>query len=305
MSFDVRQMNSQTSRNFEDLWRKQLSQQSTYRAELHELHTELLNMKEKSEMKSHLATNMCKVDHIMPSRTVASEPENVLNTLSPGRSPRWILPIELETPNRPTSSSMQSPVGAPVQLGPSPQTREYAPHPPCFVPPAQWGDVHGPHGDEGSELFGGVLIADDQDLPTNPLQAVQQRDELGNTEIPPLQLHQQPLTPARCVNGSLVRPDSAEEEHPSTACRQSVVMHNGPGGGGSPGANSNAASGGGAAGPSGSGGGAPPPPGGPPGSSVPPGGTPPQQTGGAGAPGGTPTTPPGIPQPNRQPEAIG
>ena len=167
------------------LWRKQLSQQSTYRAELHELHTELLNMKEKSEMKSHLAANMCKVDHIMPSRTVESEPENVLNTLSPGRSPRWILPNELETPNRPTSSGMQSPVGAPVQLGPSPQTREYAPPPPCFIPPAQWGDVHGLHGDEGSELFGGMLIADDQDLPTDPLQAVQQPDELGNTEIPP------------------------------------------------------------------------------------------------------------------------
>ena len=68
-----------------------------------------------------------------------------------------------------------------------------------------------------------MLIADDQDLPTDPLQAVQQPDELGNTEIPPHQLHQQPLTAARCVNGSLVRPDNAEEEHPSTACRQSAV----------------------------------------------------------------------------------
>ena len=28
---------------------------------------------------------------------------------------------------------------------------------------------------------------------------------------------------ARCINGSLVRPDSAEEESPSTACRQSIV----------------------------------------------------------------------------------
>ena len=40
------------------LWKKQLSQQSTYRAEIHELHTELLNMKEKCEMKSHLAANV-------------------------------------------------------------------------------------------------------------------------------------------------------------------------------------------------------------------------------------------------------
>ena len=63
------------------LWKKQLSQQSTYRAETHELHTELLNMKEKSEMKSRLAANMCRIDHTVPSRTVESEPENVLNTL--------------------------------------------------------------------------------------------------------------------------------------------------------------------------------------------------------------------------------
>ena len=108
------------------LWKRQLSQQSTYRAEIHELHTEMLNMKEKSEMKLHLAANMCKIEQTVPSRTVDCEPENVLNTLSPGRSARWILPHELETPNRPTSSGLQSPAGAPVQFGPSPQTREYA-----------------------------------------------------------------------------------------------------------------------------------------------------------------------------------
>ena len=122
-------------------WRRQLSQQADYRAEIHELHTELLNMTEKSEMKSHLAANMCRIDHTVPSRTVESEPANVLNTLSPGRSQRWILPHELETPHRPTSSGLQSPVGAPVQLGPSPQTREYTPPPPCHIPPAQWGEV--------------------------------------------------------------------------------------------------------------------------------------------------------------------
>ena len=66
------------------LWKRQLSQQADYRAEIHELHTELLNMKEKSEMKSHLAANMCRIDHTVPSRTVESEPANVLNTLSPG-----------------------------------------------------------------------------------------------------------------------------------------------------------------------------------------------------------------------------
>ena len=69
-----------------------------------------------------------------------------------------------------------------------------------------------------------MLLGDDQELPADPLQAVQQPDELGIAEIPPFQLPQQPLTAARCVNVSLVQPDNAEEEPPSTACRQSTVM---------------------------------------------------------------------------------
>ena len=107
------------------LWKTQLSQESTYKAEIHELYTEMLNVKEKSEMQSRLAANMCKIEQSVPSRSVESEPDNVLNTISPGRSSRWILPEELETPNRPTSSGLQSPVGAPTQLGPSPATQEY------------------------------------------------------------------------------------------------------------------------------------------------------------------------------------
>ena len=73
-------------------------------------------MKEKSEMKSHLAANVCKIEQSVPSRSVESE--NVLNSLSltPGRNSRWILPAELETPTRPTSSGLQSPVGAPYSL---------------------------------------------------------------------------------------------------------------------------------------------------------------------------------------------
>ena len=67
-------------------------------------------------------------------------------------------------------------------------------------------------------------MGDEQDLPADPLQEVQQPDELGNAEIPPFQIPQQPLIAARCVNGNLVRPDSTEEEPPSTACRQSTVM---------------------------------------------------------------------------------
>ena len=64
------------------LWKQQLSQQSTYKAEIHELYTEMLNMQEKSEMQSHLAANMRKLEHSVPSRSVESEPENVLNTIS-------------------------------------------------------------------------------------------------------------------------------------------------------------------------------------------------------------------------------
>ena len=121
------------------LWKRHLSQQADYRAEIHELHTELLNMRERSEMKAHLAANMCRIEQTAPSRTVEAEPENTLNTLSPGRSSRWILPHELETPNRPTSSGLQSPIGAPVQLGPSPMTREYSATPPAHVPTSSMG----------------------------------------------------------------------------------------------------------------------------------------------------------------------
>ena len=123
------------------LWKRQLSQQSTYKAEIHELYTEMLNMREKSEMQSHLAANMCKLEQSVPSRSVESEPKNVLNTRSPDRCSRWILPEELETPDRPTSSGLQSRMGAPVQLGPSPQTREYSHPSPCAIPPAQWGNM--------------------------------------------------------------------------------------------------------------------------------------------------------------------
>ena len=70
------------------LSKRHLSQQSTYKAEIHELYTEILNMREKSEMQSHLAANMCKLEHSLPSRSVESEPENMPNTRSPGRYSR-------------------------------------------------------------------------------------------------------------------------------------------------------------------------------------------------------------------------
>ena len=121
-------------------------------------------------MKSHLAANMCRIEQTVPSRTVEAEPDNVLNTLSPGRNSRWILPSELETPDRPTSSGLQSPVGAPVQLGPSPMTREYSATPPGHIPPAQWGEFYGRAGDDGFELFGAVPNDDgSEDLCPQPM----------------------------------------------------------------------------------------------------------------------------------------
>ena len=205
------------------LWKQQLFQQASYRAEIHELHTELLNMREKSEMKSHLAANMCKIDQTVPSRTVESEPENVLNTMSPGRSTRWILPHELATPDRPTSSGLQSPIGVPVQLGPSPQTREYSIPPPGSIPPAQWGDVYGRAGDDGCELFGALPEGEESEAHPYQQQTVQEPDELDDADFPPALHPQEPLVAARCVNGTLLRPGNAEEETPSTACRQSAV----------------------------------------------------------------------------------
>ena len=91
----------------------------------------------------------------MSSRTLDPEPENVLNTASPGRSSAWILPSETATPDRPTSSGLQSPSGASRQFGPSPQTQEYSRPSPCCVPPAQWGShCDRESGEEECELFG-------------------------------------------------------------------------------------------------------------------------------------------------------
>ena len=67
------------------LWKRHLSQQADYRAEIHELHTELLNMRERSEMKSHLAANMCRIEQTVPSRTVETEPDNMYSQHSVSR----------------------------------------------------------------------------------------------------------------------------------------------------------------------------------------------------------------------------
>ena len=50
---------------------------------------------------------MCRLEQ--PSLTVEAEPENVLNTASPGRTSSWILPSEMMIPMRPTTGGLQTP----------------------------------------------------------------------------------------------------------------------------------------------------------------------------------------------------
>ena len=200
-------------------WKWQISRKASYKAEIHALQTEMLDLKEKSEMKSQLSANMRKIDQTVPSRTVESEPENFLNTLSPGRTTRWILPQELETPDRPTTSGMQSPIGLPAQLGPSPRIQEYSVPQPRSVPPAQWGDVYGRPADDGCELFGALPGDEEPPASTPPQQAVQHPDELDDAAFPPPPPRPEPLVAARCVNGTLLRRGDAEEELPRHADR--------------------------------------------------------------------------------------
>ena len=109
-------------------------------------------MREKSEMQAAMSAHMCRLES--PTLTVESEPENVLNTASPNRCHSWILPSEMMTPDRPTTSGLQTPQGAPIQLGPSPVTQQYSRRGPLSIPPAQWGNQDGrEEGEEECELF--------------------------------------------------------------------------------------------------------------------------------------------------------
>ena len=134
-------------------WRRQPSQNASCKAEIHELCTEMLSMREKSEMQSALSAQVCRLEP--PSRSVESEPENVLNTASPGRGSAWILLHEImQTPDRPTTGGLQTPMGVPVQFGPSPATQQYSRRSDLTIPPAQWGNHDaGEDGEEECELF--------------------------------------------------------------------------------------------------------------------------------------------------------
>ena len=113
-------------------------------------------MHEKSEMQAALSAKMRRLKQ--PSLTVESEPENVLNTASPGKCPSWILPSEMMTPDRPTTGGLQTPTGAPVRLGPSPITQQYSRRQDLSLPPAQWGDQDlRAEDEEECELFAGPL----------------------------------------------------------------------------------------------------------------------------------------------------
>ena len=93
-------------------------------------------------------------------------------------------------------------------------TQEYSATPPAHIPPAQWGEFYGRAHEDGCELFG-IAIA--------PPAAFNAPDELYDAHSPVAPLHPAPLVAARCVNGSILRPSTAEDEHPSTACQHSEV----------------------------------------------------------------------------------
>ena len=60
----------------------------------------------------------------------------------------------MTTPDRPTTGGLQSPVGEPVQLGPSPLTQQYSRRSPAGIPPAQWGNHDAREdGEKECELF--------------------------------------------------------------------------------------------------------------------------------------------------------
>ena len=88
------------------------------------------------------AAQMCRLES--PSTSVESEPERMSS-----------LPHEImTTPDGPTTGELQSPVGVPVQLGPSPLAQECSRRSPAGIPPAQWGNHDAREdGKEECELF--------------------------------------------------------------------------------------------------------------------------------------------------------
>ena len=131
----------------------------------------------------------------------------------------------MKTPNRPTTSGLQSPSGAPVQFGPSPATQEYCRQSPSRRPPAQWGNHFAREpGDAECELFGDLLTDQEEPFQDASAQNDAHQDELDAAAAPS---HSNTsvldLTGPRCVNGELARPSPPRDDSPSTACQASTV----------------------------------------------------------------------------------
>ena len=115
-------------------------------------------------------------------------------------------------------------MGIPRQFGPSPPTQEYVHVAPCAIPPAQWGNLSAHEGDDGCELFGQLPEGEDLECRGDSEPCAGQQDELAYAEaLDRVQAQASPISGARCINGNVVRSVNAEEEPPSTACRQSTV----------------------------------------------------------------------------------
>ena len=170
-------------------------------------------------MQSHLSAHMCKLEQTTPSRSVEAEPENVLNTRSPSRCSAWILPSEIETPDRPTSSGLQSesPSGAPMQFGPSPQTQEYSRPSPCCIPPAQWKNHYARESEEECELFGDIPPGHEENPVGAPAECEAHQDELHHASTLSVSTSMASnLAGPRCINGQLARPTPPSDDSPST-----------------------------------------------------------------------------------------
>ena len=113
----------------------------------------------------------------------------------------------MSTPDRPTTGGLQSPVGVPVQLGPSPLTQEYCRRSPYL----QWGNHDAREdGEEECELFRDVPRVEGD--PTQDVfdleHGVEHQDELNIAAVPsPSYCSSSNVTPPRCVNGQLICPE--------------------------------------------------------------------------------------------------
>ena len=182
-------------------------------------------------MKSALSVQMCRLES--PSRSAESEPENVLNTASPGRCSSWILPHEMmTTPDRPTTGGLQSPVGVPVQLGPGPLTQEYCPKTVVEVHAEDLqlnGEITMLEKMKRSVNYFEVYLEDDPTQDVFDLEhGTEHQVELNIAAAPsPSNCSSSNMTAPKCVNGHLVRPEPPSDDAPSTACNSSSVTASG------------------------------------------------------------------------------